>query len=65
MIEYPDDILLASPPQNLLYPQRAIEYSDDILFVFPRQNLLYLPAPVPDTIIIIVVVVSVWVVLFM
>jgi len=65
IIEYPDDILLASPPQNFLYPQRVIEYSDDILFVFPRQNLLYPPAPVPDTIIITVVVVSVWVVLFM
>jgi len=65
IIEYPDDILLASPLQNFLYPQRVIEYSDDILLVSPRQNLLYPPAPVPDTIIITVVVVSVWVVLFM
>ena len=65
IIEYPDDILLVFPPQNLLHPQRVIEYSDDTLPVFPQQNLLYPPAPVPDTIIITMVVVSVWVVLFM
>ena len=65
IIEKSDDILLEFPPQNLLYPPRVIEYSDDILRVFPPQNPLYLPAPVPDTIIITVAVVSLWVVLFM
>ena len=65
IIEYSNDVLLASPPQNVLYPPHVIEYSDDILLVFSPQNPLYPPAPVPDTIIIIVAVVSVWVVLFM
>ena len=41
-------MLLAFPPQNVLYPQRVIEYSDDIsryrpisLLAFPPQNVLY------------------------
>jgi len=43
----------------------VIEYSNDILIVFPSQHpLYYLPAPFPDISIIIVVVVSVWAVLF-
>jgi len=63
-IPHPDDILLAFPPQNVLYPPRVIEYSDDILLVFPPQNPLSPPAPVPDTITITVTLVSVWFVFF-
>ena len=64
IIPHPDDILLAFPPQNVLYPTRIIEYSDDILFVFPPPNPLYPPAPVSDTITITVTLVSVCFVLF-
>jgi len=50
----------------LLLPSlRIIEYSDHTLIVFPLQYPLYYPpAPFPDNSIIIVVVVSVWAVLF-
>jgi len=44
---------------------RVIEYSDDIGFLFHRPHLSYhLPAPLPDNYIMIVIVVSVWIVLF-
>ena len=66
-IPHPNDMLLAFPPQNVLYPPRVIVYSDDILLVFPSPNPLYPPAPTPDTITIIVTLdfLLVWVVLFM
>ena len=65
-IPHPNNILLAFPPQNVLYPARVIEYSDDILLVFPSPNPLYPPAPIPDTITITVTldVLLVWFVLF-
>jgi len=66
-IPHPNDMLLASPPQNVLYSPRVIAYSDDIIFVFPSPNPLYPPAPIPDTITITVTlhVLLVWFVLFM
>jgi len=66
-IPHPNDMLLAFPPQNVLYPPRVIVYSDDILLVFPSPNPLYPPAPIPDTITITVTlhVLLVWFVLFM
>ena len=66
-IPHPNDMLLAFPPQNVLYPPRVIVYSDDILLVFPSPNSLYPTAPIPDTITITVTleVLLVWFVLFM
>ena len=66
-IPHPNDILLAFPPQNILYSPRVIEYSDDILLVFPSPNPLYPPAPIPNTITITVTLhaLLVWFVLLM
>jgi len=66
-IPHPDDILLAFPPQNVLYPLHVIEYSDDTLLVFPSPNPLYPLAPIPDfsiTITVTLEVLLVWFVLF-
>jgi len=44
----------------------VIEYSDDVVFLFHPLHLSHhLPAPLPDNSIMIVIVVSVWIVLFM
>ena len=66
-IPHPNDMLLAFPPQNVLYPPRVIVYSDDILLVFPSPNPLYPPAPIPNTITITVTfhALLVWFVLLM
>jgi len=49
----------------LLPTLRVIEYSDDVVFLFHPPHLWYhLPAPLPDNSIMIVIVVSVWIVLF-
>ena len=50
----------------LLPTPRVIEYSDDVVFLFHPPHLSHhLPAPLPDNFIMIVIVVSVWVVVFM
>ena len=51
----------------LLLPNlRVIEYSDDVVFLFhPPHLLCHMPAPLHDNSTMIVVVVSVWIVLFM
>jgi len=67
-IPHPNDMLLAFPPQNVLYPLHVIEYSDDTLLVFPSPNPLYPLAPIPDfsiTITVTLEVLLVWFVLFM
>ena len=67
-IPHPNDMLLAFPPQNVLYPLRVIEYSDDTLLVFPSPNPLYPLAPPPNfsiTITVTLDVLLVWFVLFM
>ena len=46
-IPHPDDILLAFPPPNVLYPPCVIEYSDDILLVFPPQKSSVSACPCP------------------
>jgi len=49
----------------LLPTPRVIECSDDVVFLFHPPHLSYhLPAPLPDNSIMIVIVVSVWIVLF-
>ena len=50
----------------LLPTPRVIEYSDDVVFLFHPPHLSYhLPAPLPDNSMMIVIVVSVWIVVFM
>jgi len=50
----------------LLSTPRAIEYSDDVAFLFHPPHLSYhLPAPLPDNSMMIVIVVTVWIVVFM
>jgi len=64
-------LLLTTPPRTfprhlLLTTQRVLEYSDGIGFLsHPPQFVYHLPAPLPDISIIIVIVVSMWIVLFM
>ena len=67
-IPHPNNMLLAFPPHNVLYPLHVIEYSDDTLLVFPSPNPLYPLAPIPDfsiTITVTLEVLLVWFVLFM
>jgi len=63
----PDNILHIATRGYLLLPgPHIIEYPDDTLIVFAPQHLLYHPpAPFPDTVLIIVAVVSVWAVVFL
>jgi len=50
----------------LLPTPRVIEYSNDVVFLFHPAHLLYhLHDPLPDNSMMIVIVVSVWIVLFM
>jgi len=50
----------------LLPTPRVMEYSDDVVFLFHPPHLSHhAPAPLPDNSIMIVIVVSVWVVVFM
>jgi len=50
----------------LLPTPRVVEYSDDVVFLFHPPHLSYhLPAPLPDNSMMIVIVVSVWIVVFM
>jgi len=50
----------------LLSTPRVIKYSDDVVFLFHPPHLSYhLPAPLPDNSMMIVIVVSVWIVVFM
>ena len=50
----------------LLPTPRVIEYSDDVVFLFHPPHLSHrLPAPLPDNSIMIVIVLSVWIVVFM
>jgi len=50
----------------LLSTPRVIEYSDDVVLLFhPPHISHHLPAPLPDNSIMIVIVVSVWIVVFM
>jgi len=51
--------------RRLLRTPRVIEYSDDIVFLFHPPHLSHhLAAPLPDNSIMIVIVVSVWIVVF-
>jgi len=50
----------------LLPTPRVIEYSNDVVFLFHPAHLLYhLHDPLPDNSMMIVIVVSVWIVVFM